>query len=249
MRDAGALLTSESERMYCVFVTPASRGRNNRVLKRHPPAGWVCRMPYPDTRGRRHMRGAFHVFNRARDERPMFLDDDDRLVFEDMMNRHLCARPRFDSRGRQYENLRDEVRLYARCLPTSHFHNVLEQLQPGGMDNLMRRTIGPYVQHFNARHRMRGEMFPGPYRAKSIETPEQFRWRLAYVHDNHKREGLDYRFSTHRLFLDPDDSPPWLEAQPALDVFGGLDGYLGYLNARETRTRLDRILRGPLFEA
>lgn len=202
-------------------------------------------MAYPNTRRRNWRLGAFHVYNRARDGRPMFVDDDDRFVFEDMMNRHLGTRPSFDSRGRQYENLRGSVRLYARCLPTTHFHNVLEQLRPGGMNDLMRRVLGSYVQHFNARHGERGPMFSGPFRGKPIATPEQFRWRVAYVHDNHKRDGLKYRFSTHRRFLTPDDPPPWLDIDRALDWFGGIDGYMDYLSARETRARLDRLLRGP----
>ena len=178
----------------------------------------------------------------------MFADDEDRLVFEDIMNRHLNPRPRFDSRGRQYENLRDSVRLCARCLPTTHFHSIVDQLRPGGMDRLMHHVLGPYVKQFNARHGQKGSMFSGPFRAKSIATPDQFRWRLAYVHDNHSSEGLDYRFSTHRNFLDPDDAPPWLDVEPALAVFGGLDGYLKYLDARDTRARLDRLLRGPTIK-
>jgi len=202
-------------------------------------------MPYPNPRSRQTRLGAFHVYNRAAHGRPMFVDDEDRLVFEEMMNRHLTSRPLFDSRGRQYEDLRDCVSLHARCLPTTHFHSVLEQLRPGGMEQLMRLTLGPYVRHFNARHGVKGPMFAGPYRTKPITTVEQFRWRIAYVHDNHKRDGLEYRFSTHRRFMAHGDSPPWLDVAGALDRFGGLDGYKEYLAARETRARLDRLLRGP----
>ena len=158
-------------------------------------------MPRPNTRSRRKP-GVYHVYNRAREGRPLFFDDEDRMVFEDIMNRYLSRTPQFDRRGRQYPCFRDAVRLNARCLLTTHHHQILNQMKPGGMDRLMAPTTGAYTRYYNQRHGTEGPLFLGPFRDKPIETPEQFKWRIAYVHDNHKRLGLEYRFSTHRLFLD-----------------------------------------------
>lgn len=164
-----------------------------------------------------------------------------------MMNRHLSRIATFDSAGKQYANLRDKVRMNARCLMTTHFHNILSQLQEGGMADLMRRVITGYTMYHHRRHGSVGPLFAGEYRAKKISNEESFRWRMAYVHDNHP-SGLDYRFSTHRLFLRPDDAPSWLEVESSLRAFGGLEGYEAYLRQRDLRAQLDAELRGRRFK-
>lgn len=203
-------------------------------------------VPYAGAR-KPNAESAFHVYNRVKPGLWLFHDDEDRLVFEEMMNRHLSTVPHFDSRGRQYVNLRDSVRMNSRCLLSSHFHNVLSQLRPGGMAGLMRRVTAAYTQYHHQRHGSTGSLFSGEYRARKITDAENFRWRTAYVHDNHS-SGLDYRFSTHGLYLRPDDAPSWLEVEASLEAFGGLDGYKTYLHRRNTRAQLDAELRGPQFK-
>jgi hypothetical protein len=200
-------------------------------------------MPYSGAR-KPGVAGAFHAYNRVKPGLWLFHDDEDRLVFEAMMNRHLSTVPHFNSRGKQYANLRDSVRMNARCLMGSHFHNLLTQLQPGGMAALMKRVIHAYTRYHHQRHGSSGSLFLGEYRARRITDKEDFRWRTAYVHDNHPT-GLDYRFSTHRLYLRPEDAPSWLEVESSLRSFGGLDGYKSYLQKRDLRANLDRDLRGP----
>jgi hypothetical protein len=204
-------------------------------------------MPYSGAR-KPKAKSSFHVYNRVRRGLWLFHDDDDRLVFEEMMNRHLSSVPHFDSRGRKYVNLRDKVRMNSRCLMSSHFHNVLTQLRDGGMSELMRRVIAAYTQYHHQRHGSTGSLFAGEYRARMITSAEDFRWRTAYVHDNHP-SGLDYRFSTHRLYLRPEDAPSWLDVEASLQSFGGLDGYKRYLQNRDLRRQLDDELRGPRFKA
>lgn len=203
-------------------------------------------MPYAGAR-KPDAVSAFHVYNRVRPGLWLFHYDEDRLVFEAMMNRHLSRVPHFDSRGKQYANLRDSVRMNARCLMGSHFHNILSQLRPGGMGDLMRRVITGYTRYHHQRHGTSGPLFAGEYRGKKITSAEDFRWRTAYVHDNHP-SGLDYRFSTHRLYLQPEDSPSWLEVESSLKAFGGLEGYKTYLRRRDQRARLDGELRGTGFK-
>jgi hypothetical protein len=116
------------------------------------------------------------------------------------------------------------------------------------MEGLMRRVLTGYTRYHHERHGSSGPLFAGEYRARKITDEENFRWRVAYVHDNHS-SGLDYRFSTHRLFLDPEQAPSWLEVNSSLKFFGGVDGYEEYLRRRELRASLDRELRGPHFKA
>lgn len=203
-------------------------------------------MPYSGSR-KPNALSAFHVYNRARPGLWLFHDDEDRHAFEEMMTRYLSANPHFDSRGKQYKNLRESVRMNARCLMSSHFHTVLNQLRPGGMADLMQRVLSSYTRYHHQRHGSTGPLFEGEYRARKITAAENFRWRIAYVHDNHP-SGLDYRFSTHRLYLNPSDAPSWLDVESSLQSFGGLDGYNAYMERRSLRARLDAELRGPQFK-
>jgi hypothetical protein len=201
-------------------------------------------MPYAGARKPNDL-GAFHVYNRVIPGLKLFHDDEGRRVFEEMMNRYLSRNPSCDASGKEYANLRDVVRLHARCLMTTHFHIIVSQLQAGGMASLMRRVITGYTNYHHRRHGTTGPLFAGEYRARKLTTAEDFRWCTAYVHDNHP-SGLDYRFSTHSRYLNPAEAPSWLEVESSLQAFGGLDGYQEYLHRRDLRAQLDAELRGPV---
>lgn len=190
--------------------------------------------------------GAYHVFNRARDGMWLFRDHADRRQFEYLIDRHLSSVPRHDSRGRPYVHLRDDVRLNARNLLYTHFHLVLWQRIPGGIERLMSRVLAEYSRYYHRRYGTAGYLYAGEYRARRIESRAQFRWRVSYVHANNKRAGLDWPFSTHRALLHPDEAPSALDANSTLKVFGGAAGYLDYMKKRATREALDQELR---FEA
>lgn len=98
-------------------------------------------------------------------------------------------------------------------------------------------------QNYHDRYGTSGYLYDGEYRAKRIDTPAQFRWRVAYVHANSEKFGLDYEFSTHRCYVDENQAGGALDLAPALKLFGGREGYLEYMSRRETRQRLDRELR------
>lgn len=182
-------------------------------------------MPSRNTRKPKQL-GTFHVYNRGRNDRPIFIDDEDRDKFADLLKHHLG----------------DRIALHAICLMTTHFHLLIWQKQLGALEHLMAEVLRVYVRYFNARHGTKGPLFAGPYRARPIESSKDFMWCVGYIHDNHP-SGLDYRHSTHRYFLDAADAPGWLDVESALSVFGGLPAYLEYLGKRELRAELDRELR------
>lgn len=187
--------------------------------------------------------GFYHCWNRGIGGSAVFRDDEDRKTFEWMINRYLNEIPLRDARGKPYRNLRNSVRLNARAVLTSHYHLILRQLLPGGIDSMMRGVGTSYTRYFHKKYGGEGAIFPAEFRARRIDGPKSFMWRVAYVHDNHKRLGLDYRFSTHGLYLAPQAAPSWLDVETTLRVFGGRSNYLAYMKARQTRNELDARLR------
>lgn len=199
-------------------------------------------MAYRYTRDRLEP-GTYHVFNQAFPGVRLFRDDEDRRTFESMINRHLSKVLQTDDRGRPYFCLRDEVRMSARNVLTTHYHLVLIQKVPGGIAALMRRVMPAYTRYYHRKYGTSGPLCAKEYSAIKIVGKKSLKYRIAYVNANHKRLREGYEFSTHPLMLDPDDAPTWLEVGPTLRVFGGLDGYLEYMRDYNERRDLDDHLR------
>jgi REP element-mobilizing transposase RayT len=87
--------------------------------------------------------GIWHLASRGVDGRPIFMDDDDRLLFLELLSRVI------DRYG---------WRCHAYCLMGNHFHLVIECGQPELSDG-MERLNGLYAAAFNHRYRRAGHLF------------------------------------------------------------------------------------------
>lgn len=173
-------------------------------------------MPRRNTRDRRSP-GAYHVYNRGRQRGLIFRDDADRAEFVSLTARF----------AREFSA---SVEVIGFCLMGTHFHLILWQRRAGAMAPFMNGLVSAYSKYHQARHDTSGRMYEGPYRATRLESPRAFKWIVGYVHDNH-RQGPDYRFTSHRAFIDPEERPPWLNVDPALRIFGGVERYIQYMRA------------------
>lgn len=188
----------------------------------------------------------FHVYNQGFKldgvhARRIFLDKEDKRHFLWLLSRHLCPQPTRDSRNRPYQQLRGMLTLLAFNLMATHFHLIVWQHDERGIADLMNRVKTSYSRYFNAKYDNTEPLFNGPVRAKPVASRTYFRWLVGYVHDNH-RDGVDYEFSSHRAWVDPDQRPGWLEPAPGLRVFGGVADYHEYLKKRTKRKALDHEL-------
>ena len=174
----------------------------------------------------------YHVYNRELTRGPMFLDAEDRRFFKGLFERHLSKEPQFDSRGRPYENLRGRVRLVTFCLMRNHFHVILFQIEKGGIEDLMQRIMGAYVQYFNKKYGREGRMFGGAYRAPALPTLGDKLRAIAYVHENHNENCFCDWCGFSHFVGNPEDVPDWIDVAPALKLFGGPGGFLRFSSAR-----------------
>ena len=120
---------------------------------------------------------AYHVMSRGNAGADIFLDDCDRRVFLDTLG-ETCGRTGWE--------------IHAFVLMGNHYHLLIST--PGG--NLvagMKWLQGTYTQRFNSRHRRRGHLFQGRYRAQNIDEAaggDYFRTVADYIHLNPARAGL-----------------------------------------------------------
>ena len=95
----------------------------------------------------------YHVMNRGDHREPIFRSIKDRELFVATLGQ-ACEKT--------------DWAIHAWCLMRNHFHLVVEtpraNLVPG-----MKWLLGTYTQRFNSRHKQRGHLFAGRYRALPVE--------------------------------------------------------------------------------
>jgi len=87
--------------------------------------------------------------------------------------------------------VRADWQVPAYCLMGNHFHMVLEMPLPTLVSG-MKWMPGTYTRRFNARHRLRGHLFAGRYKALSVDESDVFYLRTVcdYGHLNPVRARL-----------------------------------------------------------
>ncbi|MGH2959131.1 MAG: transposase [Solirubrobacterales bacterium] len=181
--------------------------------------------------------GPHHVYNRARCGRAVFRDDADRELFIELLESRL-GRAKFRSRRFRHAAAVLDAEVCAMCLMTTHFHLIIWQHESEALRRLMQSVMIAYVRSYNRKYGTSGALFAGPFRARQLIGRKDLRWTTAYVHANHP-EGPNYRFSTHRAYLDDLDRPGWLNTTLALDAFGGRTAYATFMRDHATRAELN----------
>ena len=95
----------------------------------------------------------YHVTSRGDRREPIYGDDEDRIVFLDVVG---LAMDRFDAQVLAY------------CEMGNHYHLVLHTHR-ANLSRLMRQINGVYTQTFNRRHGLTGHLFPGRFKAILVD--------------------------------------------------------------------------------
>jgi putative transposase len=151
----------------------------------------------------------YHVMARGNEGRPIFRDDRDRLRF-------------LVTVGEAVEDF--GVRVYAYVLLSNHYH-VLLGTPRGNLSQGWGWVQETYAVRFNHRHRRRGHLFQGRFKAELIDQDEYGRWLVEYLHLNPVRprekgrlipaeraeELARYEWSSHRDYAGlRKRGQPWL---------------------------------------
>jgi len=121
----------------------------------------------------------------------VFWDDEDRLFFVQLLRRVV----------RRYG-----WRVHAYCLMGTHYHLVVETLQPL-LSAGMQRVNGRHAEEFNRKYRRTGHLFGDRFGARVVEDEEYLAEVCRYVINNPVRAGLcatpaDWPWSACRYGLD-----------------------------------------------
>jgi REP element-mobilizing transposase RayT len=151
----------------------------------------------------------YHLTARGDRQEPIFEDDQDRLVFLDLLAKEV---------------LQQGWVLYAFCLMGNHYHLLLETPEPNLVQG-MRRLNGVYTQAFNRRHNRVGHVLQGRYKSILVDKNSYLRELCRYVVLNPVRARMvasveDWHWSSYLPTAGEIPCPPWLNAAAVLGLFG-----------------------------
>ena len=150
----------------------------------------------------------YHVTSKGTNEQAVFLDDEDRAVFLNVLEGVVT---------------RFEWRVHSYVLMSNHYHLVVE-VPDANLSKGMRQLNGVYTQHFNRRHGRDGSLFQGRFRSIVFE-PENYLLPLCRhvvlnpVRLTHTRSANSYRWSSHRAMAGVVNSPEFLCTEAVLSSF------------------------------
>ena len=172
-------------------------------------------MPSRNTVKEYDVNSYYHVYNRGVEKRVIFEDNEDYTVFLNLLKRHLGSEVSYDSSGREYERLDEEMSLVAFCLMPNHFHLLIYQVEADAMTRLMRKVCTAYSSYFNRKYKRVGRLFQGTYKASRIRDEGYLAHITRYIHLN-PEDYLGWEWSSLPAYLGYRQYE-WLHPEQVLD--------------------------------
>ncbi len=157
--------------------------------------------------------GVYHVTSRGNNNGDVFVDDPDRLLFVDLLERAA---------------VRCEWIVFAYCLMTTHYHLVV-QVPTGALSKGMCLLNGDFARKTNRRHGRIGHAFNERFSSRSISRDSHLLEACRYVVLNPVRAGIcaapaAWPWSSYRACAGLDFAPAFLAQRKLLSLFGRSPG-------------------------
>ncbi|OGL37203.1 hypothetical protein A3B63_03310 [Candidatus Saccharibacteria bacterium RIFCSPLOWO2_01_FULL_49_22] len=174
----------------------------------------------------------YHVYNRGVEERVIFPEKADYVVFLSLLKRYLGKEISQDIAGRQHPNYSGEISLLAFCLMPNHFHLLVYQSKKNSMTRLLRGVCTAYAMYFNKKYKRVGHLFQNRFKAAMITKDSYLLHISRYIHLNPDKY-LTWEFSSLPYYLS-NKKASWVDPLPILELFNQgeyeefLEDYLDY---------------------
>ncbi len=152
----------------------------------------------------------YHVTSRGNERRNVFRNNNDREQFLSYL---------------KSAHYRYKAVFHVFCLMNNHYHFLLETPE-GNLSQIMHHINGAYTNYFNIKHKRRGHLFQGRYKAIVVDADSYAGELSRYIHLNPVRAGLidvpeKYKWSSYRFYLGRNKRPEWLSTGFILSYFEG----------------------------
>ena len=148
----------------------------------------------------------YHVLSRGNNRQDIFLSDDDRYLFFDLL---ATLSERFN------------VQIYAYVLMSNHYHLLLKTIN-GNLSKAMQWFGTTYTCKFNSKNNTGGHLFQGRFKSIIVENDAYLLRLSCYIHRNPLRAGIverlaDYPWSSYWYYAYQKKPPEWLCTKAILD--------------------------------
>lgn len=135
----------------------------------------------------------YHICNRATEGRKIFYDDNEKKYFLETLllvnstdKRDITWRRELlrSSKHNQYDIGDPIIEIYAIILMPDHFHILCKQLKNNGVASIMQRSCNSLGKYYNQKHKRKGALFMGRYKAVRMASERQAGHILTYIHGN-----------------------------------------------------------------
>lgn len=139
----------------------------------------------------RSFSGIYHIMMRGNEKRNIFLDDEDRYKFIDILyNKKMLS----------------NYCLYAYCLMSNHVHLLLKE-NDEDISLCLKRINISYACYFNKKYDRVGHLFQDRFRSECINSDSQLLSALRYIHNNPIKAKMvmhpeDYIWSSYNIYMD-----------------------------------------------
>ena len=132
----------------------------------------------------------YHVMIRGNERKKIFLDDEDREKFVDII------------RGKKRERA---FLVYAFCLMDNHVHLLINEGQDQ-INKIMQRIGISYAYYFNKKYKRIGHLFQDRFKSEAIENERYLFAALRYIHNNPVRANMvenpaQFRWSSYNAYV------------------------------------------------
>ncbi len=119
----------------------------------------------------------YHVINRANARLPLFENDDDYELFEEILTQ---AKEKFD------------IRILSYCIMPNHWHLVLYPKNDGDVSMFMQWLTLTHTQRWHSQHKTigNGHLYQGRYKSFPVQTNEYLLQLFRYIERNALRANL-----------------------------------------------------------
>lgn len=130
----------------------------------------------------------YHVMIRGNERKEIFLDDEDKRKFIDV----LCRIKGYSLEGDRSSsgehphllgNKAKEFSIYAYCLMDNHAHLLINEGEDE-ISRIMKRINTSYAYYFNKRYGRIGHLFQDRFKSEAIENDAQLLTVVRYIHNN-----------------------------------------------------------------
>lgn len=136
----------------------------------------------------------YHIIGRGQRKNPIFFSPADKLVFLIILTKML---------------LEYDIRLYAFCLMTNHFHLLIYRSNDS-LGRFMLSLNTKYAIYFNKKYGLTGHVFQGRYKSYIVLNERYLLNIVYYIHMNPVKAGMvqfpeDYKFSSYLFYKNGKD--------------------------------------------